>query len=173
MSSLLPRKFFADRLLQNREKSVRLPSARVVKETWGNFPCHAEIQGPSSALWFGRCSSKQKAPSLHIAIPPQPGASGKNWNETQTKIFLWTECQDHWIISLTCTGVNIDVYLLQIVSGADMEEDQNLDTTNTRRCIYVSQKRVSLLEYCVQGILCLWGFILLFLTIKNYKLRLT
>lgn len=36
-----------------------------------------------------------------------------------------------------------------------MEEDQNLDTTNTRRCIYVSQKRVSLPEYCVQGILYL------------------
>lgn len=65
MSSLLPHKFFAHRLLQNFEKSVRLPSASVVKEIWGNFPCHAEIQGPSSALWFGRRSSKEKAPSLH------------------------------------------------------------------------------------------------------------
>lgn len=34
-----------------------------------------------------------------------------------------------------------------------MEEDQSLDITNTRSCIYVSHKRVSSLGYCVQGVL--------------------
>lgn len=36
-----------------------------------------------------------------------------------------------------------------------MEEDQSLDITNTRSCIYVSQKEVSLPGYCVQGVLYL------------------
>jgi len=34
-----------------------------------------------------------------------------------------------------------------------MEEDQSLGLTNTRSRIYVSQKRVSSLRYCIQGVL--------------------